>query len=160
VNLSAPTYLYAPTNVKIDETNISTTLNQIQNILTTITVTNSFSQPILQQQANCGCVTSYSKSTVHPNLTGTGAFAISGPAGFEIQITSYPSDTLQLVGNPPYMWNMGWCSIDNSDGMIAEKRITQLGLLWFPEQIGVAASFNYWLPANVQISVTELARSP
>jgi hypothetical protein len=158
--LNNPTYINYSNTVHIDETNISQQINQLWQTITTTTITNNFSQPILQQVASCACPTSYTKGTVHPGLTGTAAFAISGVLGFEVQIDAYPGDTLQLMGNPPYLWNMGWISVNNHDGMVDEKRITRTGFLWFPSAIGVAASFNYALPTNVTISVTELLRGP
>jgi hypothetical protein len=151
-------YIYNTTTVRIDETNISQQINNLVQTLNSITITNNYSQPLLLDQRNCGCLTSYTKGTVHPSLTGTGALAISGVVGFEVQIDAYPDDTKMLEGNPPYLWNMGWVTVNNVDGMVAEKRITRTGFLWFPEQIGVAASFNWWLPVGVTISVTELQR--
>lgn len=104
-------------------------------------------------------MTAYSKGTVHGGLSGTGAFGISGVDGFEVQIINPGPSPRALEGNPPYQWNGGWLSVNNADGMLAEKRITQLSFVWLPDGVRLGTSVGFYCPPGVIITVTELHRA-
>lgn len=96
----------------------------------------------------------------HGALTDSGTFAIPRLIGFEITVTSRPSDKPTFIGNPPYVADLGWVSVSEVDGMVQERRVSQDHFSWFPEIVGVADHFNWALQPNVVIRVTELQAEP
>lgn len=102
----------------------------------------------------------YVPGAVHSGLTGTGSFAISGLLGLRVQLASeHPGEPI-LPGNPPYLWNQGWLSVNDSNGLLEEKRLTRDGMEWFPRFMETATSFNWDVAAGVTMVVTELEAEP
>lgn len=98
----------------------------------------------------------YVPGAVHSGLTGTGSFAISGLLGLRVQLSStHPGEPI-LPGNPPYLWDQGWLSVNDSNGLLEEKRLTRTGMEWFPKFCETATSFNWSVAAGVVMVVTEL----
>ena len=77
--------------------------------------------------------------------------------GVEVTVTGRPGGGLVLPGNPDYLWNMGWMSVSDGQGMLEEKRITRDSMVWLPKSMQDALSFNYALDAGVTVNVRELA---
>lgn len=102
----------------------------------------------------------YQLSTPHAGLSGAGVLSISGIVGFKVEVTHKPDSTLILGGTPGYLWNMGWMSIDDTDGMIEEKRVTRDSYVWLPERAAQASAFGYYLAPEVVITVWELIPGP
>lgn len=98
----------------------------------------------------------YVPGAVHSGLTGTGSFAISGLLGLRIQLSSTHGDEPILPGNPPYLWDQGWLSVNDANGLLEEKRLTRTGMEWFPRFMETATSFNWTVAAGVVMVVTEL----
>lgn len=92
----------------------------------------------------------------HVGLSGTGAFAVSRNVGYQVTVTANPPTKRTSPGNPSYIFDLGWISVSDADGMIEEKRITQTSFLWFPRMGQLGTSFNYFLQSGVTVSVTEI----
>jgi hypothetical protein len=97
----------------------------------------------------------YVPGAVHSGITGVGSFPISQLMGLRIQLSATAAGPV-LPGNPPYLWNQGWLSINDSQGMLEEKRLTRTGFEWLPTSCRMATSFNYDLADGVVMVVTEL----
>jgi hypothetical protein len=95
----------------------------------------------------------------HPGLTGSGNFAVGGIRGVRIRITAPPAPST-WPGNPPYVKDMGWVSIDDGSGMYAEKRVTQSSFIWLHDAMQLATSFKWALNPGVVIDVLELLAEP
>jgi len=96
--------------------------------------------------------------TPHAGLTGAGAIALGDrrPIGLKYVLTTVNPGQPIYPGNPPYMWNQGWLSIDNADGLIDELRVTRTAAEWFPPRMLLADSINYALDPGVTMTLTEL----
>ena len=97
---------------------------------------------------------------MHEGLTGAGSIAIYGPIGIRYQLVSTRPGQKILPGNPPYLWNQGWISIDDDNGMIEELRVTRTGMEWFPRNCRLATSFNWALDEGVTMRMVELLPEP
>lgn len=102
----------------------------------------------------------YIVGSTHPTLTGSGSFAVSRLVGMKVHVDAHPTPDRQLVGTPPYVWDLGWMSIDDGEGMIEEKRITRIDQLWQPRLFPEAITFGYYLNPGVTASFTELEPEP
>lgn len=102
----------------------------------------------------------YIRGAAHSGISGTGQFAISRLVGVDVDITAKPADTRVIRGNPEYLIDMGWLSIEDDSGMLEEKRLTRDSMLWLPRLMPTALRFNYDLFGGVTIRVTELAAEP
>lgn len=102
----------------------------------------------------------YLPGTQHASLIGSGSFAVERLVGVRVDITSRPGGGRELVGNPPYLWDMGWMSVMTGDGMIEEKRIAQDPQIWQPRLMAEAITFGYWFNPGVVATVTELRPEP
>ena len=102
----------------------------------------------------------YVPGTRHRSLTGTGSFFISGLVGLQVYVTTPPPGRPILEGNPPYLFDVGWMSLNDSSGMLQEKRITRSGFDWIAEDAQLATSFNYALNPGVVVDVVELRPEP
>lgn len=100
------------------------------------------------------------RGAVHGGLVASGSFAIDRLIGVRIEIITLPEDKPQLVGNPPYIMNVGWVSVSDMDGMIEEKRITRSAMDWFPKLAPLSTLFGFSVQDGVTIRVTELEAEP
>jgi hypothetical protein len=96
----------------------------------------------------------------HSNMVASGSFAISRLIGMKVEITGLAQEHHELVGNPPYVIDLGWMSILTADGMIEEKRIAQMNQQWFPTQMQDALTFGFFLNPGVTARFTELQAEP
>lgn len=96
----------------------------------------------------------------HPNLVGSAAFAISRLVGMRVSITGLDGEHRTLEGSPEYIWDLGWMSIGDADGMWQEQRITRLSQQWFPLPMPMATTFGYFLKAGVSASFQEIEAEP
>jgi len=135
------------TNTVINEDN-STTINEINVTVNDINAT-------LAELHQCVCP-DYTHGTVRTDLVGSGVNTAVELAGLEVEITNRPAGGLELEGQPPYLWNMGWLSIMNADGMLDEKRLTRETQVWLPPRMGLATHWTYTLRPGVVITATEL----
>lgn len=102
----------------------------------------------------------YSLGTAHTQLTGSGSFPVSGDVGFLVNIVAKPPVFLELPGNPPYEWNMGWMSISDANGMLEEKRVTRDSFVWLPAAAAEAVEYAWFLAPDVELTVHELVPGP
>lgn len=102
----------------------------------------------------------YVDGVEHAALTGTGQFPISRLLGMHVFVVEPPPGEPVLPGNPPYLWDVGWMSINDSSGMLEEKRITRSGFDWLPRDMPLASSFNYALNPGVVLTVREIIPEP
>jgi hypothetical protein len=102
----------------------------------------------------------YVVGDTHGPFTGSGAISVHQLVGMQIGVSAHPPNGLELEGQPPYLWNMGWASILNDDGMLDEKRITREGYVWLPPYMPLATSFTWTLRDEVEIYVQELLPVP
>lgn len=99
------------------------------------------------------------EGTLHTGLSGTGSLTLPGIVGLRVTITTNPPGPV-LTGNPPYLWDRGWLSVNDAAGMLAEKRLTRTSFEWFPETPGLITTFQWSLTAGVVIEVQELEPVP
>ncbi len=102
----------------------------------------------------------YIPGAAHRQLSGSGSFFINGLVGLQVYVTTPPPSRPVLPGNPPYLFDCGWMSLNDANGMLEEKRITRSGFDWIAEDAQLATSFNYALAAGVTIDVIELRPEP
>lgn len=92
----------------------------------------------------------------HANLTGTGSFPISRLLGMRVYVVTPPPGAPVLPGNPPYLWDCGWMSIGNEQGMLEERRVTRSGFAWLPKAMQLATSFNWALTPGTVVTAIEV----
>lgn len=102
----------------------------------------------------------YIRGAQHSGLIGQGSFAVSRLVGLDLDISARPTPGLELRGNPPYLWDMGWVSISDTNGMIEEKRVTRDSMLWLPRLMATALTFSWDLFDGVVLDVAELQAEP
>lgn len=99
----------------------------------------------------------YTRGVTHSGLTGTGVFTVpTGLRGLAIDITTPPTGTRVLPGVPAYTYDVGWLSVLDASGMIAEIRPNRDTRTWLPDNMGLATTVGYALGTAVVIDVTEL----
>lgn len=150
---AAPTFPCDPADLCASLSQIRATLNSMQGVLANTYQLTTFLQRYQLPFA-------YINGAVHSNLTGQGGFATSRLLGLRIEVQTRPDQGLVLRGNPPYLWDMGWLSVVDNDGMLEEKRLTREDQVWFPEQMPAALRFQWDLFDGVVVRVTELQAEP
>lgn len=124
-------------------------LNNEQSIRTLVTQIQRYSVPF-----------AYIDSTQHIGLTGSGSFAISSLLGMRAQITAQPSGLKTSGGNPTYIYDLGWMSVENGDGLIDEIRLTRTNQVWLSRLFQTGVTFGYFLNPGVTATFTELDAEP
>lgn len=102
----------------------------------------------------------YIEGTAHTGLTGTGSIAVSRLLGARVDVTTIPAGHSTSGGNPTYVFDLGWVSVSDSNGMIQEKRLAQQHFTWLPPVAELAEHINYFLQPGVVITITELLPEP
>ena len=102
----------------------------------------------------------YVEGTEHPDLASAGSFPVTRLLGMSVFVVTPPPGEPVLPGNPPYLWDCGWMSINDANGMLEEKRITRSGFGWFPRDMPLATSFNYALTPGTTVTTRELLPEP
>lgn len=98
--------------------------------------------------------------TQHASLTGDGSFAVSRLIGLRIDVVSHTPTRPDLEGNPPYVWDQGWVSVIDGDGLIEEKRVSQTHLNWMPRLMTLAVTVGYSFRPGTVVTITELKPEP
>jgi hypothetical protein len=101
---------------------------------------------------------SYIAGTAHPGITGTGTFAVQGLLGMKVAVTAYPVTNRVAGGEPNYIYDLGWMSIETPDGFIDEVRVRSVAQIWQPRMMSDATRFGWYLRPGVTATFTELAR--
>jgi hypothetical protein len=102
----------------------------------------------------------YNFGATHTGITGTGSFPITRLLGLQVVVTDFPAATMVLPGGTPYLWDMGWISVEGPEGMIEEKRLTRQAFTWLAEQMQLATSFKWSLADGVEMAISELLPEP
>lgn len=123
------------------------------NLLALINEVLQLEQEIL---AKAGPSIAYTLGTVHAGLTGSASISVSGLRGVLVNITGGSPSRPPLVGNPPYLWDMGWISAMDNNGFIDEKRLTRTTQVWTPRLGTNATTIGYYLDPGVTATITEL----
>lgn len=102
----------------------------------------------------------YIRGADHSGISGTGSFSVDRLIGLDVAVTTVPAEKQQLLGNPPYIKDLGWLSVSEADGMIQERRVAQQDFTWFPQLAPIATQVNYALQPGVTVTITELLPEP
>jgi hypothetical protein len=102
----------------------------------------------------------YVHGAVHGGLTNSGTLAATGLLGVLIQVTAYPPANRVIAGEPDYVYDLGWISIESADGFIDEVRLRNPTQVWAPRIAASATKIGYALRAGVTATITELDREP
>lgn len=99
----------------------------------------------------------YTIGVKHVARTGEGSFQVpTGLRGFQIDIIPpFPSGRVS-PGQPPYLWDVGWVSVLDPNGMLAEIRPNRDTRVWQPGNVELATVFTHNLNPGWTIDVTEL----
>jgi hypothetical protein len=150
---SAPTFPCDPADLCSSISQIRATLNSMQG-----TIANVFSLVTLLQRYELPFA--YIPGAAHSGLILKGSFAVSRLLGLKVEIVQKPPGSLQLRGNPPYQFDMGWLAVVDANGFLEEKRLTRDTQLWFPRDMQTAIGFQWDLFDQVVVRVTELEAEP
>lgn len=99
----------------------------------------------------------YTKGVTHVARQGSGSFQIpTGLRGVMLDIQEPKPPGRVSAGTPPYLWDVGWVSILDGNGMLEERRPNRDTLVWLPERMPLATVFTHdFLPGWV-VDITEL----
>jgi hypothetical protein len=92
---------------------------------------------------------------VHSGLTGSGNITVSDCIGFRIELTAGTPEATR-PGNPTYLWDVGWASINDGGAMLQETRVTRSSYEWFPVAATLGTSFGYFANPGLTLQMTEL----
>jgi hypothetical protein len=127
----------------------------------------TYTQALLTRIANTldlvqryGLPFAYVLGASHSGISGAGTFAISRLLGMRVTITSDTSSHPTTPGTPTYIWDLGWMSIENGDGMIDEVRITRTNQMWFSRLFPTSLTFGYYLRDGVTATFQEIEAEP
>jgi hypothetical protein len=102
----------------------------------------------------------YISSTAHAGLTGQGTIAVQGLLGLRIDLTTMPASLTQDASTPPFVFNVGWVSMEDSNGFIDETRAHAQHQNWFSRIASEATLIGYSFAPGVVATITELQREP
>lgn len=122
-----------------------TTVNMLRILLDQVNLLQRYMVPL-----------NYKLGTVHAGLTGSATLAVASLLGVKVELTAFPGTNRTGAGNPTYLYDMGWLSIGDPDGMLDEKRVARAAFTWLPRDMSMATSINYDFFAGVTATITEL----
>jgi hypothetical protein len=102
----------------------------------------------------------YVRGPTSSGLTGTGSMALGRSVGLLIDVLGFPAANKQMLGEPPYIFDLGWVSALTPDGLVDEIRLTREHTTWLSKLIPSAELVGWGLRDGVQIRVTELHAEP
>lgn len=99
----------------------------------------------------------YTMGARHLSLTGAGSFVIPfGLRGVQVDIVDpFPPGRVS-PGTPPYLWDVGWLSLLDPNGLVAEIRPNRDTRVWQPDGAELCNVVAYNLNPGWIIDVTEL----
>lgn len=99
----------------------------------------------------------YRLGVQHLAVTGSGSFQVpTGLRGFMIDIVDPKPAGRVSPGQPPYLWDVGWVSLLDANGILEERRPNRDRTIWLPERAALADTFTFDLNPGWSIQVTEL----
>jgi hypothetical protein len=102
----------------------------------------------------------YVRGPTISGLTGTGSIALGRSVGLLIDVLAFPPANKQFLGEPPYIFDLGWVSALTPDGLVDEIRLTREHTTWLSKLIPSADLVGWGLRDGVQIRITELHAEP
>ena len=155
-NPAQPTGWPAPLVFDCSNVDVCATLISLQKQITAMQATLGEDLGLTTLLQRYGLPFATVRGAVHSNLSGTGTFAVSRLVGLELELLTVPPAAFSAMGNPPYIYNLGWASIMSDDGMIDEHRFTRSKASWFSKLMPMATSFGWSLTDGCVMTVTEL----
>jgi len=98
----------------------------------------------------------YVRGPARSGLTLTGSAALGRSVGLLVDVTTFPAGNKQFVGQPPYIFDLGWVSVLTPDGLIDEMRLTREHTTWLSKLIPSSTIVGWGLRDGVTITITEL----
>ena len=102
----------------------------------------------------------YIASTAHAGLTGQGSFTVGGLVGVKVDLTTTPGSLGQQVSEPTYFFDVGFLSVENTDGLIQQTRVTATHQVWDPRLMSTATKIGYSFHPGIVATITELQPEP
>jgi len=102
----------------------------------------------------------YISSTAHAGLTAQGSIAVQGLLGVRIDLTTLPATYRQDSSSPPFIFDVGWVSMQDANGFIDETRAHAQHQNWFSRIASDATVIGYSFAPGIVATVTELQREP
>lgn len=156
--LLKPTYLTTIDNIQIDNTEISTTINQLWQYFLSLNIGNNNSISIGQQIAECTC-SKYKVGASHPGLSGDGELAVSGILGLAVNFTTLPDRIGVAIGDPDTLYTGAWVNIGSIDGWFERHFPNTDPWIAFPARMNEMTKIGYSIPADVVLTISELVQA-
>lgn len=127
---------------------------------------NSIMQQVQQTRSDVelvqryGVPFAYVAGTSHPGLTGSGSLTMERSVGLRVDVTTFPPGNTQMLGSPPYIFDLGWISVLTPDGLLDEVRLTRTSTSWMSKLIPSATRLGWGLRDGVTATITELRAEP
>jgi hypothetical protein len=121
----------------------------IQQILQTVTLLQRHILPF-----------AYIASTAHSGLHDQGSFSVNNLVGVKVVLTTTPASIGSELGEPTYYFDLGFLSVENTDGLIQQTRVTSTNQVWTPRLMSTAATIGYSFHPGVVATITELLAEP
>lgn len=149
----------SPPNFTCDGADICATLVKIQQQLAAVAATQAATLELVTLVQRYDTPFAYIRGATHSNLSTEGVFAVPRIIGLELAVTSRGQKRLAL-GNPDYVYDLGWAALADGNGMIEEMRFTRDHQLWLPRHASDATRFQWAVQPDVVFSATELYAEP
>lgn len=153
--ITKPTYISVYEDNHIDNTEISTTINDVWNYLLSINVGNNNSISLGQQVATCTC-TDFKLGSAHEGLSGDGTFVVSGIHGLSVTFTTLPARTGVDIGDPDRIYDVGWVNVGNDWGWQPPMYPNTSKWIVFPPDMHQMTRVGYSIPEDVVLTIAEL----
>lgn len=155
-----PPGLPVPPTFSCSNVDVCATLVTIQQQLAALSQTARSSLELVTLLQRYKAPFAYTEGARHPNLTGENEFLIPRLVGLDISVTARSGAEKTHLGNPTYVYDLGWIAIWDANGLLQELRLTRDRMIWLPEKQTEATRFAYALRDGVTIEVTELEAEP
>jgi hypothetical protein len=153
--LTQPTGWPPPAGYTCSNSDICTTLQLVLKRLDQLSTSQSIRVDQTTNVLPGGAGVRYKAGTVHSGLTGSGNITVSDCIGFRIELTAGTPEATR-PGNPTYLWDVGWASINDGGAMLQETRVTRSSYEWFPVAATLGTSFGYFANPGLTLQMTEL----
>jgi hypothetical protein len=153
--ISKPTYLTYIDHVTIDNTEISTTIDEIWNYFLTFNIGSNNNTAIGAETRTCTC-TDFKLGTAHEGLSGDGTFVVSGIHGLSVTFTTLPARTGVDLGDPDRIYDVGWVNVGNDWGWQPPMTLNTSRWLAFPPDMHQMTRVGYSIPEDCVCTIAEL----
>lgn len=93
-------------------------------------------------------------------LVDSGTTGLDRALGVLLTVTKLPEGVTTWPGNPIYIKDLGWVSVDDGGAMLQELRVTRQQQMWFPTQMQLANRFSWALTPGTEIAMQVLKVEP